>query len=54
LVNLTVKKIYCTKCQKLRRVQDKKTGDKNEFICVKCGSVIWQKEGLNWKYKKKE
>jgi hypothetical protein len=52
LINLTGKKIYCTKCQKLRKIKAKKTGDKNEFLCIKCESVIWQKEGLKWKYAK--
>jgi hypothetical protein len=54
LVNLTVKKVYCSKCHKLVRVKLQKAGDKNQFNCIKCDSVIWQKEGLNWKHPKAE
>jgi hypothetical protein len=52
LAIMTVKKIRCPKCQKLSRVKLQKVGDKNQFCCIKCNTVVWQKEGLNWKYNK--
>jgi hypothetical protein len=54
LVKLAVKKVYCSKCQKLMRVKLQQTGGKSQFSCIKCDSVIWQKEGFNWKHGKTE
>ncbi len=50
LVNLTLKKVYCPKCQKLSRVKLQKVNSKNQFFCVRCNQLVWQQESLGWKY----
>jgi hypothetical protein len=52
LVNLTAKKVYCPKCQKLARVKLQQVNSKTQFICLKCNTMVWQKESLGWKYNK--
>ena len=52
MVKLTAKKIYCPKCAKLSHVKLQANGERNEYVCLKCESVIWKKEGLKWKYVK--
>jgi RNase P subunit RPR2 len=54
LINLTVKKVYCPKCGKLQRVKSTKVGEKTSFTCLKCGHVMWEKAGLDWKYLRTE
>jgi ribosomal protein S27AE len=54
LVKLTAKKIYCPKCGKLARIKAQPSGDKNQFVCIKCESVIWKRDGIRWKYVKAE
>jgi ssDNA-binding Zn-finger/Zn-ribbon topoisomerase 1 len=50
LINLTAKKIYCPKCQKLVRVKRQKVGEKDQYTCIKCDYMIWDKESRKWKY----
>jgi hypothetical protein len=52
LINLTAKKIYCPKDKVLVRVKRQKVGEKEQYICIKCNTVVWQKESLKWKYNK--
>jgi RNase P subunit RPR2 len=52
LINLTAKKVYCPKCQKLVRVKLTQSGEKKQYACLICNTVMWQKEGLKWKYQK--
>lgn len=52
LIKLTAKKVYCAKCNKLVNVKLTKNGEKSQYNCVICNSLIWQKEGLKWKYSK--
>jgi hypothetical protein len=52
LINLTSKKVYCPKCQVLVHVKKQKTGEKENYICIKCNTVVWQKESNKWKYNK--
>jgi ribosomal protein S27AE len=54
LIKLAVKKVMCPKCCRLRHIKEVKSGAKLQFVCVKCGSTIWQKEGFDWKYLKAE
>ena len=50
LIKLTAKKVYCPKCQKLVRVKLQKSGEKDQYCCIKCDYVIWDKAALKWKY----
>jgi hypothetical protein len=50
LVNLTAKKVYCPKCQKLSRIKLQQTNGKTQCVCIKCNHMVWQKESLGWKY----
>jgi uncharacterized C2H2 Zn-finger protein len=52
LANLTIKKIHCPKCEKLTRIKLQKVGDKVQFSCIKCSTLVWQKESYIWKYNK--
>jgi hypothetical protein len=52
VVNLTIKKVYCSKCQKLRRIKLQQANGKKQFVCMACNHMIWQKENLDWKYNK--
>ncbi len=52
MINLTAKKVYCPKCQKLVRVKLTQSGEKKQYACLICNTVMWQKEGLKWKYQK--
>jgi hypothetical protein len=54
LVKLAVKKVMCPKCQRLRRTKEVKSAGKLQFVCVKCGNTIWQKEGFDWRYMEPE
>jgi endogenous inhibitor of DNA gyrase (YacG/DUF329 family) len=50
LVKLTAKKTRCPKCEKLVNVKLQKVGERSQFCCIKCDTIVWQKEGLKWKY----
>lgn len=52
MVNLTAKKVQCPKCLKLVRVKLQQTGEKAQYYCGICNTLVWQKEGLKWKYNK--
>ncbi|MFH0846612.1 MAG: hypothetical protein V1894_00940 [Chloroflexota bacterium] len=46
------KRIYCPNCQRLVRWNEQKAGNGTQFLCQRCGKLIWLKEGLAWKYAK--
>ena len=51
-VKLCVKKIYCPKCQRLVKCQEQTTNNTLRILCSRCGSPIWVKDGVTWKYVK--
>ena len=52
MIQLTAKKVYCPKCQKLCRIKEQRSGAKQQFLCIKCNHPVWQKQGLGWKFNK--
>jgi hypothetical protein len=54
LINLATKKVYCPKCAVLQHVKSTKAGEKTQYTCIKCGHVMWEKTGLDWKYLRSE
>ena len=53
-MKLCIKRVYCPKCKKLTSCEEQKANDVLKIVCSRCGSPIWLKEGMKWKYAQRE
>jgi hypothetical protein len=44
-----IKKIYCTKCQRLVKGQTQKAGNTTQIVCPRCAQHLWVWEAICWK-----
>jgi hypothetical protein len=49
LIRLPVKKIYCTKCQRLIKGQKKGSSKTTQIICPRCNQTLWSWVSISWK-----
>jgi hypothetical protein len=49
LIRLPVKKMYCSKCQRLVKGQKKGSGKTTQIICPRCNQTLWYWESIAWK-----
>ena len=49
IVRLPVKKMYCSKCQKLVRGQVQGANDATQVMCPKCHQRLWFRGALSWR-----
>ncbi len=48
-MKIIVKRIYCSKCQRLVRGREDKTGNASCIVCVRCGKVLRVADGVAWR-----
>jgi hypothetical protein len=44
-----IKKIYCTKCQRLVKGQMQKSGTTTQVVCPRCAQHLWVWEAVCWR-----
>jgi DNA-directed RNA polymerase subunit RPC12/RpoP len=53
LMRMPVKKIYCSKCQRLVRGQSEGSNGSTQISCPRCGLRLWFWGSISWRSKGK-
>ncbi|MCX8126180.1 MAG: hypothetical protein N3E40_03435 [Dehalococcoidia bacterium] len=49
-MKLCVKRIYCVNCRRLVKCREEPVNGRINIVCSRCGSVIWVKNPVTWRY----
>jgi hypothetical protein len=43
-----IKRVYCTKCEKLVTGKEQVGAELTNVSCTRCGSALWVSDGIKW------